>query len=732
MKKMVILFTFISLFILVFSETIIFSMNKERYSIDNISGYYKVKTNNLEYTEKDGYYLFNGDIFTNTIGLPKLPAIRFVVYSYEENLSPQNIILNNPKVISLQKSVYPVQKPRSKQTDTVKFEINEEFYNSGKRFPSDNVNIIKAGKERERNIYIIEVFPFIYDSKTMSVFVYDEIEFEIDKEIILSQAEWDDVPSKYLITTKSSLLSSITNFIDFKRREGFFVEIIDIDTIGATNIAIKSAIQSVYDTSSIPLRFILLAGDVDIIPHFVGTEENYPSTDLYYSLLSGDDYMPDVYVGRFPSSDTTYLKIMSDKTIMFEKAEWLSGDVWVENAYLIASDDPTFHLLAESTQIYVAQKLRGLGMTVDSFFAYNSSGTPVATAINSGKSNVVYSGHGSNTSWLGPEFTQIDINNLLNQDMIPFVSSYACLTGDYSLLSDCFGETWVKAQNKGSVSYMGSSVYSYWDEDDYMERRFFDAMADSEIFFIGKLMNKGKLGVYTAYSGEGYSKRYYEMYNILGDPSLALYTQIKDSLLINVLSVIPEALSNIEITISEKLTSLPVRNALVSLSLNGNLNSVSYTDSTGKVLFANPGMDGDTLYFMATKPNYRYDETISIISSSLFFPYVVQREFADTIFSINTANYDFSPLDYGTFNIFVTNFGEDTIISLVCSLSTSNSHLQFLSNSIDFPDTIADSDTFWGNIPVEASVNSGLKNNTGDTIVIKFSDINDSIVISRI
>jgi len=130
MKKMVILFTFISLFILVFSETIYFSMNKERYSIDNISGYYKVKTNNLEYTEKDGYYLFNGDIFTNTIGLPKLPAIRFVVYSYEENLSPQNIILNNPKVISLQKSVYPVQKPRSKQTDTVKFEINEEFYNS--------------------------------------------------------------------------------------------------------------------------------------------------------------------------------------------------------------------------------------------------------------------------------------------------------------------------------------------------------------------------------------------------------------------------------------------------------------------------------------------------------------------------------------------------------------------------------------------------------------------------
>ncbi|GEM_PF-2721174 len=721
----ILLFVFFSLY---FSAgEIVFNKGEKDYSVERLSGYYRIKINKLDYSENKDYVSLKGNSFTNSVGMPKLPAVRFTVYSTDGLLSVKNISLNNRQSVKLSGRVYPVQKSVSKQQNNFNFEINEEFYNSGKIYPERPFEIINAGREGNMYVSIIELFPYSYSSKDNELIVYSDISFEIVGGISEFSNDWDDVPSKYLIVTKSFLINSIAEFIDFKTKQGFYTEILDIDTVGTLNTDIKDAIQSVYDTSSVPLKFILLAGDVNIIPNFIGTEENAPNTDLYYSLLSGSDFIPDVYIGRFPSSDTAYLKIMADKTVMYEKSEWLSGDSWVNNGYLMASDDPSFHLLAESTQIYAAQKMRSVGMSVDSLFYSYNSGTDVASAINSGKSIVAYSGHGSRTSWQGPVFSQANINALLNQDMLPFVSSYACLTGDYAYSSDCFGETWVKAEDKGAVSYMGSSVYSYWDEDDYMERSFFDALADSGIFFIGKLMNKAKMGVYSAYSGEGYSKRYYEMYNILGDPSLALFTQIKDTLQLNVLNLIPESSNYIDVHVSEESSSTPVANALVSLLFHGKPNQVGYTDSIGNITFNNPGSNGDSLYFMASKPNYRYDELVSQVVSSGFYPHLIESSFMDTVFTINLPDSQFSPFDTGAFNIFIENLGKETLFSLQCSLYTTKSYLNFVSPIIYFPDTILLSDSVWGLDAITAFVDSGIKNNTRDTIVFIFKDANDSV-----
>ncbi|MDD3804118.1 MAG: C25 family cysteine peptidase, partial [bacterium] len=485
------------------------------------------------------------------------------------------------------------------------------------------------------------------------------------------------------------------------------------------------------DTSFIPMRFILLAGDVDVIPNFTGTEMDNPPTDLYYSLLSGSDYMPDVYIGRFPSSDTLSLRTMSQKSIMFEKAEWGVDDSWANKAYLMASDDPSFHLVAESTQIYAASKLRSEFMEVDSMFDYYNSGTQVSTALNEGRSIVVYSGHGSYTAWAGPYFSQTDIENLTNNDMIPIVSSYACLTGNYALPYDCFGESWVKKESGGAVSYMGSSVYSYWDEDDYMERSFFDALSDSGWMVAGKLMNAGKFGVFTAYSGGGLSKRYYEMYNILGDPSLGFYTGVKDTLKINVMNPLPEAASELEVTVYGDGSSLPVENALVSLTFNQSLYAVSYTDSSGKVVFSNPGFFGDTLFFTASKPSYRQGESFTILSSSSFYPFISKTLFSDTIFTINGSDLSYSPLETGSFDIMVKNLGESSIISLECSLATTGSLIDFKSYTAEFSETIGIGDSSWVKVPLISFVKEGIRNNSRDTILFFMRDAYDSAIVYK-
>jgi hypothetical protein len=115
------------------------------------------------------------------------------------------------------------------------------------------------------------------------------------------------------------------------------------------------------------------------------------------------------------------------------------------------------------------------GYTCDKIYSYYPGNTTqtVINALNNGRSLCVYSGHGSETSWAdGPPFSQSDVNALTNEGMYPFVCSHACLTNQFTV-SECFGETWLRAQNKASFAFWGSSDYTYWDEDDILEKSMF-------------------------------------------------------------------------------------------------------------------------------------------------------------------------------------------------------------------------------------------------------------------
>ncbi len=70
---------------------------------------------------------------------------------------------------------------------------------------------------------------------------------------------------------------------------------------------------------------------------------------------------------------------------------------------------------------------------------------------------------------------QSDVNGLTNDGMYPFVCSHACLTNQFTE-SECFGETWLRAPNKGGLAFWGASTYSYWDEDDILEKSMFKVL----------------------------------------------------------------------------------------------------------------------------------------------------------------------------------------------------------------------------------------------------------------
>ena len=149
----------------------------------------------------------------------------------------------------------------------------------------------------------------------------------------------------------------------------------------------------------------------------------------------------------------------------------------------------------------------------------------IVTAIDDQRSLVTYSGHGSTLSWSDFLFTQTTIRALSDNKVYPLVASFACETNDFANpnFEEVFGETWMLQPQKGAVTFIGSVDYSYWDQDDQLERSMYDHLFinPTDPPTISSALHYGLERVQALYSGN--SQYYWETYNVLGDPSTRIW-----------------------------------------------------------------------------------------------------------------------------------------------------------------------------------------------------------------
>ena len=305
--------------------------------------------------------------------------------------------------------------------------------------------------------------------------------------------------------------ASLQSLIALRTSEGFDVTLVDTNTTGTSTTAIKNYIQNQYTTNGI--EYVLLIGDTDTIPNWVGSGSYNPATDLNYACVDGTDFIPDIRRGRFPVRTATDLTHLCDKIVAM-------SNMSIKKAVFMASEDN--YWISEGTHNYVISNyLDPDGWAYDKLYShtYNATTYQVKTAFNDGRTHGTYSGHGSAYSWAdGPPFSQSDIRSLTNT-VYPFIQSYACDTGEYTA-SECFGETWVR-DDHGATSFFGSSVSSYWDEDDILEKRLYKGWFDQGFDRIGGMIDYGQYQLYLwMTSSSSFKRMYYEMYNLMGDPAM--------------------------------------------------------------------------------------------------------------------------------------------------------------------------------------------------------------------
>jgi|GEM_PF-3419685 len=335
-------------------------------------------------------------------------------------------------------------------------------------------------------------------------------------------------------------------FADWKRSLGIRIELLSRSEAGSTAEGIRAMLKSRYLNSD-PAQpfpdFLLLAGELEQLPAFQSRLGSWDHvTDLYYAALSDDDMLPDLSVGRLPSSTSAELSAMLRKSMNHEALQASDGS-HLSRAVLIAGYDSFGNTDRYGIPtIDYGRRYRFIpenGFTEVVSFEGSGPGAPILEEVDRGVSFVNYTGHGSFSSWEDPLVSNFSLESLTNQSY-PLLITNGCKTSAFDK-SLSFGEAWMRHQNGGAMAYIGASNDTYWDEDLYWSVGYYDHGGDGltpavnetdDGVYDAPFLSRGRLtqaalistgNMEVAKSASVFEDYYWEVYTLFGDPSLRNY-----------------------------------------------------------------------------------------------------------------------------------------------------------------------------------------------------------------
>jgi len=691
-------------------------------------------------------------------GEPALPEFgKLIEVPYGAKASVE-VISFSKEVIQLNdhgiaQQIIPAQRSMTKSEDPKKvpFVINEKIYNDNQLFEKPLARVENTGIMRNVQLGRVVINPFAYNPVTNQVLVYNDIKVKVhfsDSRKSVSQnlnspyferifnAKLEnhsnsskglivDGPITYVIVSDPMFKETLQPLVDWKIKKGFNVieAYTDDSNVGKTTTSIKSYLKDLYENpaeGTMAPSFVLFVGDVAQIPAFNGTTNSHV-TDLYYCEYTGD-LLPEVYYGRFSANNVAELEPQVMKTLQVEQYT-MPDPSYLDHVVLVAGDDsnwaPTHGngLVNYANQYYINSEN---GITSHSYLypEANSNAANIRSDVSNGVAIANYTAHCNENGWAKPSFVISNVSSMTNKDMYPLMIGNCCLSAKFNVTS--FGETVLRAKDKGAVGYIGASNNSLWDEDFFWGVGLVSSVSANETyensgtgvydaFFHTKgeeisnwsitqsqIINAGNLQVEASSSA---NKAYYwEIYHLMGDPSLVPYVTVPEQ---NVVSCI----NNIVVS-TTNLTVNAEANSYVALStvVDGSriLLDAKRVDETGKVdlIFDQLTIPGDNiLELVVTKQNRQpYVASLNVIAPE--GAYVVSTGFEVSDASGNNnqlAEYD----ELINIDLNLKNIGIETANNVVVSLSTTDEYVSSLTentavglNNIGVNETVVSSGKF--------------------------------------
>lgn len=378
----------------------------------------------------------------------------------------------------------------------------------------------------------------------------------------------------YLILTHARLAASVEPLAEFHRGRGLRVEVIDVQDIYdefrhgiQSPVALRDFVAHAYRHWTPPApRYVLLVGDASwdihnpapsddhyanwvnrgllggrdgfhrrqlvsyaesglrtdrgLVPTWqTFTHEGQAASDNYFVAVDGDDWVPDLAIGRFPVTEPEEVAAIVDKILGYAESE---VGPWRRRALLISNEWDAYKRRNDS----VALSLGELGFA--SVKVYPSSSevsneghqARLLEAFDGGQLLVHFAGHGGRFIWrTGPPdpdknhdlFTLDHLDQLRPTRRLPVVLSVTCHSGPFDHpQADSIAEKFLRLPGRGALAVVAAS----WRSNPGGPLSVIFAEAFSRRTTIGEAFLEVKERMGDRYLVEGY--------NLLGDPALPL------------------------------------------------------------------------------------------------------------------------------------------------------------------------------------------------------------------
>jgi len=352
----------------------------------------------------------------------------------------------------------------------------------------------------------------------------------------------------YLLITSQELIAAVEPLCQYRRSQGLRVKSVSVEAIynefngGLSDpAAIKQFLKYAYENWVRPApTYIFLVGETHVNYKETHKKANQVPTHLspaawddtlipddnWYVSVDGEDFLPDMFIGRIPGKTPAEVSRLIEKILYFEKSTAKNP----HKVLLVADSETQFEELSETldhylpvgfnaAKVYVQEYLKNQPQT-DQKAKITQATQDIISSMNEGIMLSNYIGHGVMNKWSGAKglFEPTDVQQLTNQAHLIFAIMLSCINGyfvdpdNYSL-----AEEFLLAP-AGAIGAFAPSKISYFWEDSILAKEIFSTIFDKENRILGAITTQAKLAAYK----QGVSADVIQKFTLFGDPAVTL------------------------------------------------------------------------------------------------------------------------------------------------------------------------------------------------------------------
>ncbi len=512
-----------------------------------------------------------------------------------------------------------------------------------------------------------------------------------------SREEDYQTPSVLYICGGSSINNPyVQELLEWRHKTGYIVNAVSVSDIGGSSSNnVKNYIQNAYQNWENPPEIVGLIGDTGgsySIGYFTENYSGYSGEgDWPYSLLEGDDLLPEIFIGRISVNSSSELSNVINKALVYERATYLNtDDSWYERAALCG--DPSSS--GNSTVI----TNEAIGNILESYGFDNVNGNYGSGNYANWMENQLEDGclYMNYRGYIGTSgFGSGNINNASNNFKNPFAVFITCGTGGFS--STCLSEEFFRAGTvsspRGAVAAIGTATSgTHTLFNNIVNMGIYDGIFPKEITTAGGAMTSGRMSLLWTYPSNpnNWVSIFSHWTNLMGDPALELWTDTPKEMTADFDSVLDFGTNFIDVHVSD-LSGLGIEDAQITL-LKGDdeifktVKTDYYGNATIDLEYENDG----TVLLTVKKKNHKPIETyFNIVSNNLMVTIDnndVNVNDSNGEYTIGNNDAIINPGETVVIEFPVFNNGTETIFDLQGVLSTNSDLIEVISGSNQYGD----------------------------------------------